>query len=453
MRAREFLKLIEAAKKAAAVPGDPNSDPLYSLKSTIAHKIKELEPDEQTQHALDEINDVLSTVNLGGRRKATLAGFDEKDIEGKLTWADSDVQAAKELLAKYIVSLDAPVAYKKSMLEQWKNGGLIDVDLLLSGTHTIDKIVKGYGTNPAVKELSNDLMQVASLGKGKGEFMLKVLSPRIKNPASGKGDIEITEFGTVEVKTTDGGAGRFYDRQVKPGPGYQAAVNDFVNTFSQYDPTPDQEEEPAQATAPTQPVEPNQAVAPAVPNQAVAPAAPGAVTANTQNTAVPTVEAKSKVAKTKKVKKLMSGAGINIDSLVKLYQLTPPDARTDFATKLGKALEQVFLKAPEYGGAVVEAITSGNAKNAKQLYGVGILNNYMEFKTDEGILYIDLTASVPTFTYFTDNASLNAGGLRLQIDTAYPIANDPQYAYPQTSIVKTAREQPAAPQAIEQPAV
>ena len=218
MRAKEFLKLIEAAKKAPPVPGDPNSDPLYSLKLNIAHKIKDLTPTPETKHALDEIEEVLSHIQVS-RRQAATTDFG--------AWTDEDVKKAKELLAKYIVGLDAPVSYKKSMLEHWKSGGLINVDILLDGTHTINEIVKDYDSNPAIKELANDLMQVSALGKGKGEFMLKVLSPQITDPEGGKGDIKVIGFGTVEVKTTDGGAGRFYDRQVRPGSGYQSAVNDL----------------------------------------------------------------------------------------------------------------------------------------------------------------------------------------------------------------------------------
>jgi hypothetical protein len=240
MRAKEFFKLLEAntQEPTQVTPGDPASDPLYSLKLTISHKIKDLEPDEQSQNVLDEINDVLSTVKLGGRKKAVLAGFEETDVKGELTWNDTDVQDAKTLLAKYIVSLDSPVAYKKSMLEQWKNGGLIDTTVLFSEEkpkqYSVGEIVKGYSTNPAIEELTNDLLQVSSLGKGKGEFMLKVLSPNITEPKGGKGDIEVIGFGTVEVKTTHGGAGRFTDRQVKPGPGYQSAVNDFFKTFNPF---------------------------------------------------------------------------------------------------------------------------------------------------------------------------------------------------------------------------
>jgi hypothetical protein len=415
---------------------------------TIAHKIKDLEPDEASQHALDEINDVLSTVKVGGRKKAALAGFDETDVKGQLTWSDNDVQAAKTLLARYIVSLDAPVSYKKSMLEQWKNGGLIDTNILFSGEtpkqYNVGEIVKGYDTNPAIQELTNDLLQVSSLGKGKGEFMLKVLSPNITEPKGGKGDIEVINFGTVEVKTTDGGAGRFTDRQVKPGPGYQSAVNAFFKTFNPFLEEPEAPaEQPVTAPAPVVPPaeDPARLQKLAGINTPVPP---------TPVPPTPVAEARPKApkpAKEVKTKKMSSASGINIDQLIELHKTLPANMKGDFVTKLTDVLDQIFLKAPQYSGAIVQEITAGTSGKAKQLYGVGILNNYMSTKTDEGILYINLRAASPTFTFFTNNASLNDAGMRLNIETVYPVTNDIQLAYPKTKIVSTVQAQPGLPPA------
>ena len=417
MRAREFLKLLEQAAKAT--PGVAASDPLYSLKLAIAHKIKDLPPTPEAKNSLEDIEDLLAHIQAGGRRKATVTNFD--------SWSDVDVKKAKDLLAKYIVSLEAPIAYKKSMIEQWKNGGLIDTNLLLDGSHTIEQIVKGYATNPAVKELADDLLQVASLGKGKGEFMLKVLSPAITDPPGGKGDILVAEAGTVEVKTTDGGAGRFYDRQVKAGPKYSSLASQFIKKYVKY--FDDQESQ--QPTAPQQPAPISPApVAGKVPAQA-----------QTEPTAPPTMEAKKKgPAEPKKF--TLSKTGLNMDHLVALYQKVPNELKANFTSDLTETLGEIFVQASEYAGAVVNAIAAGNSGKAKQLYGVGALNNYMSYKDDIGILYIDLTAKPATFTFFTDNTSLNKGGLRLNIGTVYPITSNEQYAFPQTSIVKTGQAQP-----------
>jgi len=449
MRAFEFLleKTQAEVKKANAptdpdaVPGDPTTDPLYSLKLAIAHKIKDLPPSDDTKNSLQEIEDIIDSMQLGGRKKATLSKFDEKDAEGLLVWKDTDVQSAKEMLAKYIVGLDAPVEYKRSMIEQWKNGGLIDVDILFSTgkpkQHPIGEIVKGYDTNPAVKEFATDLMQVGGVGVGKGEFMLKVLSPKITKPAGNKGDIEVIGYGTVEVKTTDGGAGRFTDRQVKPGKGYQSAVNSFFDTFKQY----------LEPTGNTITAEPEEAPAPAVPDEQTDRLQKLAGVKTTPKTSKPTTtQPPVEEAKEKKPKKLSSNSGINIEQLHNLHNSLPAEVRGDFVTKLTAVLDQVFVAAPQYSGAIVTAITSkdGVAK-AKQLYGVGVLNNYMAQKTDKGILYINLRGSPPSFTFFTDNSSLNAANLRLDIETAYPVTNEIQYVYPKTSIIGTGKDQPTIP--------
>jgi hypothetical protein len=410
MRAKEFLKLIQEATAAKQpVPGDPKSDPLYHLKLVIANKIKDLPPTPETKNSLEEIEDVLSHIQVSRRQSATM------DLGA---WSDEDVIKAKDMLAKYIVSLEAPISYKKSMLDHWKNGGLINVDVMLDGTHTINEVVKDYDSNPAIKELTNDLMQVAGVGKGKGEFMLKVLSPQITDPGK-SGDILIKGFGTVEVKTTDGGAGRFYDRQVKPAPGYSAAVQAFKKEFSNF------LSEDADVDPMGTPVEQPQPTTPATAPVAKALAKP----------------AKAIPAKAPK-KSGISKSGISIDGLISIYNQLDAMKKKRFLKLLSNALGEVLVEASEFIHPVVQAIASGNSGKAKQLYGVGIMINYMNHKNNAGILYIDLTSKIPQFTYFTDNASLNAGGLRLHVDTCYLITNEFQYLYPQTRIVPTGKDQP-----------
>lgn len=406
MRAREFLFDNQ----------NPSVDNLESLKATIVHKITELPDDKQTQHSLEEIEEVLSSIEVGGRKKSTLSNF--------ATWSDKDVRDAKDLLAKYVLSLGASPSEKNSMLTQWREGGLIDLDILLDGNkNSIERIVKGYSTNSAVTELANDLVQVSSLGKGKGEFMLKVLCPNINEPKSGKGDIEVTGFGTVEVKTTDGGAGRFTDRQVKPGSGFQQAVNSFMKTFKPFLET---EQAPAPVQQPVQ-------------SQFMQPPAQQAQQQEPVPQEEPMSEATKRVAKPKK---LSSKTGLNIDQLTNLYQLLPQENKQDFVNKLTHVFDEIFVKVPQYSGAVITSITSGNSAKAKQLYGVACLNNYMAHKSDKGILYISL-AGETSFTFFTDNESLNNAGMRLNIGTAYPVSLDMQMVYPQTTIVNTAQEQPS----------
>ena len=369
MRAREFLKLL-AESAAQSVAGDPATDPLYNLKLAVANKIKDLTPDPATEKALHEIEDLLSSVGAG--TKTEVVGKELQKID------DVDVNAAQRLLAKYIYSLDAAPADKKAMLAQWASkDGLIDVTALLNpGKNTVASVVRGYETNPAIKELTDDLAQVAALGQGKGEFLLSVFSRRITK--SKKGDLNIDKFGQVEVKTTDGGAGRFHDQQVRPSSGYQQAVNDFLKTFN-----------------------------------------------DTLTSA-----------------KLKTSTGVSISQLVALKDALPVEQRELFKEKLTSAISNIFVSTPDATGPIVDAIVIGNGNLAKQRYAVAALNNYMATKTDDkGILVINLRRDPYTFVFFNDNASLNAGGMRLHAGTIYPITNDARYAYPQTDIVDTSQAQ------------
>jgi hypothetical protein len=92
------------------------------------------------------------------------------------------------------------------------------------------EIINGYTTNPAIKELTADLMRVEAYGHGKGEFILNVFSKSIGKPEGGKGDLLINGK-HIEVKTTDQGGARFGDQEVQPGEAYLQAVLNFKNTI------------------------------------------------------------------------------------------------------------------------------------------------------------------------------------------------------------------------------
>ena len=225
MRAREFLK--EQAMPAVAPPvADPaESDSLYPLKLAIANKIKVMPPDEQTRKALQEIEDLLSHVNAGGKKGHISTEL--KSIE------DRDVSRAISLLAKYVHSLDMTPQQRSDLFTRWRNDELVNQDVLLTpGKHTMSEIVNGYGDakNPAIKELTDDLSQVATLGQGKGEFLLSVLSKSITKRH--KGDLEI-DGQNIEVKTQDVGGGRFYDQEVRPAQGFAAAVQNFRKIWAE----------------------------------------------------------------------------------------------------------------------------------------------------------------------------------------------------------------------------
>jgi hypothetical protein len=225
MRARDFL--IEKVIKQPMAPavGTPDSDPLYGLKLAIATKIKDLPPDDTTQKALQEIEDLLAHIGAGGRKGHIGAELNAID--------DRDVHKARSLLAKYVLSLEMTPQQRTDLFTRWKNDKLVNIKLLLTpGKHSIPDIIMGYddGKNPAIKELTNDLSQVAALGQGKGEFLLSVLSKRITKLH--KGDLSI-DGQQIEVKTQDVGGGRFYDQDVRPAADYNSISDKFVKTWPQ----------------------------------------------------------------------------------------------------------------------------------------------------------------------------------------------------------------------------
>ena len=88
----------------------------------------------------------------------------------------------------------------------------------------------------------------------------------------------------------------------------------------------------------------------------------------------------------------------------------------------------------------MDSIVSGNQPATKQKYAQATLQNYLAQKDDVGVLGINLSVNPYTFTFFKDNQDLNAGGYRMNIDTAYPVTMDAQRnPYPKTSFVATSR--------------
>ena len=217
---RELINLIVENE----ILDEMSVDQIGQLKAILASKIQELPADDFTVKALREIEDLLSSVNAGGR-----LGL----INNKLNQIeDVAVQKAQKLLAKYILSLDMTTEEREELFALWKSDKLVNHNLLLSpGKHSITEIINGYSTNAGIRELTNDLSQIAALGQGKGEFLLNVFSKSITKLQ--KGDLKIGGK-TVELKTLDVGGGRFYDQEVKPSSGFSSAVENFTLTWADY---------------------------------------------------------------------------------------------------------------------------------------------------------------------------------------------------------------------------
>lgn len=211
MRSREFLK----------------EDDIGKLKKSVANKIEALPETPPVEKTLGEIENILTYVHAGGRMAS---------IKGELVQIkDTAVEKAHKLLVKYIASIEMTPAQREELFTLWKNDKLVKRDVLLSGKNVpLSQIFNGYSTNPAIRELVDDLSGIAFLGQGKGEFLLNVLSKGVSK--MGKGDLRVDNK-AIEVKTLDKGSGRFFDQEVKPASVYNSNRDSFmVNYGKKYRP-------------------------------------------------------------------------------------------------------------------------------------------------------------------------------------------------------------------------
>lgn len=195
-----------------------------AVKSALAAKIKTLPPSDESIKTLREIEDLLRHVHAGGKM-----GYINAEL-GKIQ--DPTVLAAQRLIARYVLSLDMTPDQREELFKLWREDRLVDRKKLLSGKKlVVSDIITSYNSNPAIKELVDDLMSISFLGQGKGEFGLSVLSKNISKQ-EGKGDLLI-DGKDIEVKTTDAGAARFSDQEVTVGQGYEQAAIDLNNFLTQ----------------------------------------------------------------------------------------------------------------------------------------------------------------------------------------------------------------------------
>jgi hypothetical protein len=213
---RKFEFLIERNTLA-----DPAT---AQLKLELAKKIKSLPADETTMKTLKEIEDLLAHVNAGGR-----IGLINNLLKAI---PDPAVQEVQRTLAKYIAGLTMDPADRTDLFDKWKSDNLVNRKLLLTpGRHTFGEVINGYDSNPAIKELTDELAKEQTLGHGKGEFLLNVFSKNINKGEKNKGDLIINKK-PIEVKTYDKGGARFGDQEVKPAKGYYDSVDKFIENIA-----------------------------------------------------------------------------------------------------------------------------------------------------------------------------------------------------------------------------
>jgi hypothetical protein len=363
------MKITELLTEAATQT--TSNRELEAFKATIASRIKELPPDDATIKALKEIEDLLKHVHAGG--KMGIINGELQRIE------DHTVTAAQKLLARYIMSLDMTPEQREELFTLWRSDNLVNRKKLITpGKHSFNEIINKYDTNPVIKELVNELMRMATLGQGKGEFGLNVLSKNISKP-EGKGDLLI-DGKKIEAKTTDGGAGRFTDQEVRPGNGFEAAaraLKDFIN---------------------------NSGVLASLPPKAVS---------------------------------TINESGLSLTYAIMVADLLDKKVLTKYYSLLEKLINLIF-NSTQPTAPIMQAIKAGNLGAAQQQYVRANFNYYMSMKDDEGVLYINLTKEPITTVFFRNADELAKSGLRLHAGTAYMTSiADHRLPYPQTEIVDT----------------
>jgi hypothetical protein len=361
---RDLINLIKMFEGDVSSTQEPNTEELEAFKRIIADKIKGLPDDAATAKALREIEDLLKHVNAGGKMGI---------VAGKLASInDPTVTAAQKELSRYIMSMDMTPADRDQMFDLWRNNKLIKIDVLLGkGKKDFSQIVTDY-KNPAIRELSNDLMRISALGQGKGEFGLSVMSKSI-NKQEGKGDLNISGR-PIEVKTTDGGAGRFTDQEVRPGPGFEQSARKLDAFIRQYQPS----------------------------------------------------LAKSGAN--------LDGI-VQFYEVLATNPTLEKEAAT-YLSLIEDVIQHIFDGMDI--SSIMSAIKSGNVNGTKQEYAKTNFNYYMKQKKDEGVLYISLVKDPIMTVFFKDADELADSGLRLHAGTAYITSvADVRLPYPQIEIVDT----------------
>jgi len=365
MRFSEIFYLLEAAD-------EPTKDELEGMKSVIASKIRELPPDDATAKALKEIEELLQHVNAGGRM-----GMIYDQLE---QISDPSVLASQKLLARYILSIDSSPDQRKEFFNLWKNNKMVNISELLSKKKvSFSTVFSNYDSNNLIKEFVNDVMEISTLGHGRGEFGLNVLSKSIWKPEENKGDLQMRhqkKNWQIECKTTMGGAARFSDQQVRPAEGYEAAaivLNNFVKSNKSY------------------PVR------------------------------LPT-------------------AGLSVNKAIEIYQNLKASDQPKFLELVRNSVSLIF--GGKKGNQadikfIVDSIKNGDSGSALQGWSKASFNYYIKQKDDDGILYIDLNEK--SFIFYDNADDLTQQGLRFHASTPYiSSVKDPgRAAYPKIELVKT----------------
>ena len=342
---------------------------LVEGKDDVIDRISDLpDDDEQTDKVVQYITQLLDDMGVGGRLASLTTQLDEID--------DEDVKKSNVKLAKMISGIDMTPLERAQLFASWKQDTLVNVDKLLSGSgQTFSDIFKGYGNETYMTEFIDDLANVDSYGIGAGEFLLAVLSTKVKGIGStgGSGDL-IINGKNVEVKTKTSRNARFKDWHVQPDQTWASKVEAFREEFADID-----EVTGAKATG--------------------------------MNSGQLSAMLKNPVLQQDPVRKKRA-----LLSIMGIFKATNTNLTTRQYSELAKLIE------------------AGDDVAFKQKYGAYNILNYLNIKRSdgelEGILFMN--KKTKTVHYVKELADIQ--NLTLEVGTIYPISTNSIYPYPQIGV-------------------
>lgn len=350
-------------KKVAPTDTSPEKNKkIADHKDEVALAIMNLPDNDPTEKVLQDIDQVLSDVGVGGvdtlLGTLDLSSFGE-GVTGKKAKEDR-INSVKDELARTIRSISMSKKDRDSLIGLWSQDQLVDVDTLLSpGKHTFEEIFTDYGSNAGLRELVDTLMLRTSYGRGSGEYGLEMMSRQVKGRT--KGDLSIKGKG-VEVKTLNVDAPRFTDPDISPSPEWRTLCANFKKTYAKE---------------------------------------------------LQTVGAKE------------TKSGINFATMHQVYTLFGSSAtKTKYQKDLKTIFASIFPSIPGRDiDGIVAAVLAGNTQLAGSLYAKVNIKYYQSIKTeDDGILYISIAANPKWLLYFTTVEEAEAQGFVFRSSTPYAIS-------------------------------
>lgn len=194
-------------------------------KVDLIKKLQSLPTDDKTAALIDRVEQFLNDAGVGGRVSSLLSRVQDID--------DVDVKKSVQKIAKIVSTVDFDTAGREKLFKLWNADKIVNKKLLTTGgIHKISDVFSGYGKDPAMTELVDDLNDVIAQGVGPGEFALAVLSKGIAGIGAGAGTGDLLVDGIpVELKAKRVKNARLTDRNVTVTSQYPGLVDKFMAKY------------------------------------------------------------------------------------------------------------------------------------------------------------------------------------------------------------------------------